>query len=102
MLVSVQESTDVAVVGPEAALSPGRATLYPVQLSQLGASIRNESASALAPAAATAPGVSQARPLLVLPCNCELGDGSQYLSSDLTVCVVPSMAHHMRGPCTPP
>ena len=48
------------MVGPEAALSPARATLYPVQLAQLGASIRNESASALAAAAATAPGETQA------------------------------------------
>ena len=52
----------MASVGAEAAQSPARATLYPTRLALLGAQIRNESALALAPAAATAPYVSQARP----------------------------------------
>lgn len=58
----MQEGSDVATVGSEAAQSPARATLYPVRLSQLGAGLRNEAASALAAAAAMAPYVSQARP----------------------------------------
>ena len=63
-----QEASDVAAVGSRAAQSPARAMLYPVRLSQLGADIRDEAASALAAAAATAPYVSQARPSSPVGC----------------------------------
>ena len=57
-----QESNDVATVGTEGSQSPASAILYPMRLAQLGAEIRTQAATALAPAAATAPYVSQARP----------------------------------------
>ena len=54
---SVQEPY-LAAVSSISALSPASAALYPANLAQ---NIRNDSITALAPAAATAPGVNQAR-----------------------------------------